>query len=698
MTILGKFVRELRRRNVLRAGIAYAVSVWLVVEVADVLLPVFDAPDWTMKVLVAALALGLPVALSFSWFFEITADGIKRTEDVLPDDSAVLLFDRRMTFVIIAMLMAGLSLSLYGNFRSPDAPHEFVSILIADFDNETGNEVFSGVLEDFLLVGLEVAPFVDAYSRKEAAAIAANLPGADRDAPSLDRKTAALIALRQGVNIVISGNVSRTNDKLAISVTAISAGSQQELFSVTENAATDADILNAIAAISKKLRIKLGNTEKPGSAGESESFAVTNLEAAAEYLKAQDLQFDRKLEKAVAHYEKALLLDPDFARAYAGLALTEQYLGNSDAATRNWKAAMSRLNRLTERGRLRTLGSYFLINQHNFEKALETYESLVEKYPADNVAQNNLAVAAFYAMDFGRALEVGRVVARRFPHHSGYGSNLALYAMYASRFDEASDVAQTLVDDDQSSAYALLVLALTSAVEGDFTAAEKAYQRMAELDQFGKSIATEGLADLAIYRGEFDQAIAILDDAVKEELSQNASHTAALKQVMRAETLLRNEERGLAQAAVAMALKRPGDDPAILVPAALTLIQLGETDQADAIATELSENLAKVPRAYASIIRARLAAVAGEPKIAIEFANTAVNTVDLWLIRFIRAQILQQAGYTAEAATDLQVCQQRIGEGIAVFLNDRPSFRLMRDFEAAVEAGNASGLGSASGL
>jgi tetratricopeptide (TPR) repeat protein len=698
MTILSNFFGELRRRNVFRAGIAYAVSVWLVVEVADVLLPVFDAPDWTMKVLVAALALGFPVALSFSWFFEITADGIKRTEDVLPDNSAVPLFDRRMTFIIIAMLVAGLSLSLYGNFRSPDAPHEFVSILIADFDNKTGNDVFSGVLEDFLLVGLEVAPFVNAYSRKEATAIAANLPGADQEAPSLDRKTAALIALRQGVNIVIAGNVSRSNDKLAISVTAISAGSQQELFSVTENAAADTDILNAIAAISKKLRIKLGNTEKPGGAGESESFAVTNLEAAAEYLKAQDLQFDRKLEEAVPHYEKALLLDPDFARAYAGLALTEQYLGNSDAATENWKAAMSRLNRLTERGRLRTLGSYFLINQHNYEKALETYESLVEKYPADNVAQNNLAVTAFYAMDFGRALEVGRVVARRFPHHGGYGANLALYAMYASRFDEASKVAQKLIDDDLSSAYALLVLALTSAVEGNFAAAENAYQRMTELDQFGNSIATEGLADLAVYRGEFDQAIAILDGAIKEELSQNASHTAALKQVMRAETLLRNDERGLAQDAVAMALKSSGGDPAVLVPAAITLIQLGETDQADAIATELSESLARVSRAYASIIRARLAAVGGEPKIAIEFANTAVDTVDLWLIRFIRAQILQQAGHTAEAAADLQVCQQRIGEGLAVFLNDRPSFRLMRDFEAAVESSNASDVATASGL
>ena len=73
---------ELRRRNVFRAGIAYLVSAWLVVEIASVFLPVFNAADWILRALTMALALGLPVALVFSWFFEISADGIKRTGEV----------------------------------------------------------------------------------------------------------------------------------------------------------------------------------------------------------------------------------------------------------------------------------------------------------------------------------------------------------------------------------------------------------------------------------------------------------------------------------------------------------------------------------------------------------------------------------------------------------------------------------------
>lgn len=684
MTLFSDKIREFRRRGVFRAGIAYLVGAWLLVQAADVLQPVFDMPEWIVRALIIALALGLPIALIVSWYFEITASGIKRTEDVPVDDPASPLLDRRSTFIIIALLVAGLSISIYGNFRTPNASRQLVTILIADFDNSSGNELFTGVLEDFLLIGLEAAPFVDAFSRKTAATIAADLPGTDDNVRTLNLENAALVALRQGVNIVIAGNVSRDDNALTVSVTGISAGDQQQLFSVTEQAKTDADILNTIASIAKKLRIKLGSTERPVGAGDSESFAVTNLEAAAEYLKAQDLQLNRRLEEAIVHYEKALLLDPDFTRAYAGLALTQQYLGNSDASTKNWEETLSRLNRLTERGRLRTLGNYFMINQQNYEKALETYESLVEKYPADNVAQNNLAVTAFYAMDFTRALDVGRDVAQRFPNHNGYRANLALYAMYASRFEEAYDEAQTVIDNDASSAYAFLVLALTSAVSGDIEAAEDAYRQMNALDQFGRSVASEGLADLAVYRGELDEAIRILDAAIEQELAQNSVHAAAIKRVMKAEVLQKTHDDEQARELLDAALSDANGDPAVLVPAALLLVDLGNSPQARIIAADLSQSLSKPRRAYADIVLAWDAAADGKFDVAIGLANSAVETEDLWLVRFIRAKIFLQAGMQTEATADLQVCKQRIGEGIAVFLTDRPSFRLVRDLEIAV--------------
>jgi len=684
MINLSNLMQEMRRRKVIRGGIGYAVSAWLVVQIADILIPIYDTPDWVMQALVSAFAIGFPIALVVAWFFDISLTGIKLTEKIPVHELEFPKLDRRMDFVIIGLLAAALMLSLYGNFRAPDVALEAVSILISDFDNDTGSDLFSGVLEETLGIGLEVAPFIETFSRKRARSIAATMPSAEAGTTKLDLETANLIALREGINVVIGGSVHRDTGKLTVSVTGFAPENQQVLFSATETSATDSDILNAIADISKDVRLALGDTEKPSRGGEKESFAVANLEAAAEYLEAQDLQLDRKLEEAAIHYKKALELDPEFARAYAGLALTEQYLGNTEAATKNWQETLSRLDNLTERGQLRTLGSYYMINQRDYDNALATYQRLVDKYPADNVAQNNLAVTAFYTMDFGRALQVGREVAERFPDHNGYRANLALYAMYAGRFDESSREAQTVIDSDSSSAYAFFVLALTNAVAGDVESAESIYQRMTNLDQFGNSMATEGLADLAIFRDDLEAAVAILDAAIEKELSLNAHHTVALKQVIRAEVLLQIGERDSALSAVNAALQYAGGDPAILVPAAMALTELGDVDRAETIAAQMSSSLSTSSRAYADAIRAQIAFVQGRPTDAIELATVAIESSDLWHIHLMRGEYYLQVGLLADAAADFQICKQRIGEGIAVFLNDRPSLRRLRDLETAI--------------
>ena len=81
------FFAELKRRNVYKVAIAYAVVAWLLVQAASILFPTFDAPPWFMKVLVVAIVIGLPLTLILSWAFEITPEGIKRDEDILPNDS-----------------------------------------------------------------------------------------------------------------------------------------------------------------------------------------------------------------------------------------------------------------------------------------------------------------------------------------------------------------------------------------------------------------------------------------------------------------------------------------------------------------------------------------------------------------------------------------------------------------------------------
>lgn len=167
---------------------------------------------------------------------------------------------------------------------------------------------------------------------------------------------------------------------------------------------------------------------------------------------------------------------------------------------------------------------------------------------------------------------------------------------------------------------------------------------------------------------------------------------------MRAQALLQLEDRERARNAIDIALQYAGGDPAVLVPAALALTQLDDTDRAARIASDMSASISKSQRAYASAIRAQVAYVEGETQTAIEHANTAVETADLWLIRFIRAKIQLQSGLNAEAVADLLVCQQRIGEAVAVFLNDRPTLRYVRELETVIALANTPQAGLSNNL
>src|ERR1051326_2313255 len=106
----GNFFAEMKRRNVYKVAVAYAVVAWLLIQAASILFPTFDAPPWVMKVFVAVIILGFPIALVFSWAFEITPEGIKREEDISPNESIAHHTGRKIVgiTVVVAVIATGL--------------------------------------------------------------------------------------------------------------------------------------------------------------------------------------------------------------------------------------------------------------------------------------------------------------------------------------------------------------------------------------------------------------------------------------------------------------------------------------------------------------------------------------------------------------------------------------------------------------
>jgi thioredoxin-like negative regulator of GroEL len=159
---------------------------------------------------------------------------------------------------------------------------------------------------------------------------------------------------------------------------------------------------------------------------------------------------------------------------------------------------------------------------------------------------------------------------------------------------------------------------------------------------------------------------------------------AAIKYVMLAESHIESGNPEAALAAIKDALEM-GTRNASVVGAAMLLAEMGEYDMAEAIASQLSDELSDLRRAYASTIRATIASKQSQPAKAVELSKLAINTADLWLARFVLGKVYLEAGYLVEAYNEFQICEDRSGEAVAVFLDERPSIRMMRHLDTAME-------------
>src|SRR2546423_9767572 len=112
----GNFFGELKRRNVYKVAVAYAVVGWLLIQAASIILPTFEAPAWTMRILIAALALGFPIAAILAWAFELTPEGLVRADEVAPGESISRRTGRKLDFLIIGVLMVMITLLVTDRF------------------------------------------------------------------------------------------------------------------------------------------------------------------------------------------------------------------------------------------------------------------------------------------------------------------------------------------------------------------------------------------------------------------------------------------------------------------------------------------------------------------------------------------------------------------------------------------------------
>ena len=680
---------ELKRRQVFRVAALYAGVAWITLQAASMALPAFHAPDWIFRALIVIGLIGFVIAIALAWLYELTTQGLKRDAEVTRDKRLrPLLAGNKMNALLIGVLAIALGISLYGNYRakrSPAPAMQPISVLIADLSNRTGDPVFDGTLEEALGVGLEGAPFITNYQRERAHELAEQI----RPGSQLNEEIARLVAVRESINVVLSGTIEPSGDGYSLSVRAIHPADG----SLVEDAKADASsrdaVLPAVGTIAAQVRAALGDTSlKGGKLADEETFTAASLEAASYYTRAQSLAARNNDAAALPLYEKAVEADPEFARAYSGWGLSAFKLGRRTEAAEKWNKALKLLDRMTERERYRTLGLYYSYVSVNYEKAIDNFNQLVKLYPADSAAHNNLAVAYFMTLNFPAALAAGKRVLDIYPEDVQFRANYALYAMYASDFKTAVEEAGKVLKADPTYYLAYLPLAMQAMTVPDLLAARQVYERAATHGESTASLAAIGLADVALYEGKAADAENILPDAIARDHASGNEQGVASKRAALAKAYLLQGKRKQALD-VLRELTTKAASNAEWIPAALLYTELGEVAETKKIADRLRGDLQPQSRAYARMLDGLLALREKHAVEAVDALKSALGFADLWLVRYVLGEAYLAAGYPAEAKSEFEACVKRRGEVTALFLDDTPTYRYYAPIPRRLAASNA---------
>lgn len=555
--------------------------------------------------------------------------------------------------------------------RPAPAERSPVSLVIADFDNQTGDPLFEGSVEQALGIGLEGASFLTAFPRREAMRAAAQIsPDAE-----LTEANARLVSRREGVNVVISGAILRDSDGYRVTVKAIDSVSGKELASASAPASDKPGVLQAVSTVSAELRKALGDTTvESAKQAANETFTAASLQAAREYSLAQDLANANRDEEALGHYQQAVTLDPAFSRAYSGLATSEIKLGRRSDAERHYKQAFEHADRMSEREKLRTYGSYFLLIAGDNAQAVTTYTELIQKYPADGAGHNGLAIAYFNTRQFKKALAEGAALLKIYPRSVLYRYNYALYAMYAGDFQASEREAKVALELNPNIPKAYLALAMASLARKNTAEAAAAYRKAMGAGARGASLASIGLADLALYEGNADEAERVLREGIAADAKSGNLAGVAAKYTALAEAQIL---KGSTAAAIASARKAADSSRtvSVLLPAGSVFVIANREAEARKIIAELASRLSDLDRSGAKVIEAEIALAQRRPAEAVSLMREAKALGDLWLVTLHSGVAYYAAGSYPQALAAFEECERRAGEMTSVFLDDVPTYR-----------------------
>ena len=571
-----------------------------------------------------------------------------------------------MAAVVVVLLALSVGTWWYQRQFIPEAAHEPVSVVIADFQNNTSEAAFDRTLEPMMKLALEGAGFISAYDR---AGIRRSL--GVQPPENLDERAAQEIAVRQGLGVVLSGTVSRQGAGYGLSVKAVRTATGEVIASADDNASSKDNVLAVATELATEVRKALGDdTSDDAQRFAMATWTANSIDVVHEYAVALEAVSNTNYDEARRRFSKTVELDPDFGPGYVGLAVVAQGTGRQQDAEKYATEAIRHVDRMTEKERLHARGHFYSVTS-DYEACVKEFSELIARFAQDAAAHNNLAFCSSRLRDTGKAVNEMRQVVSILPNRSLYRVNLSLYAAYGGDFQLAEQEAQTA--QKMKSRWAWLTLAFAYLGQGELAKATDAYQQLAKVDALGVSQSAAGLGDLAMYEGRYADAARILDASATADLAAKDPDRAATKIVTLATV---NMLRGRKDASIAAARRALENSRAVKIRfmAAHVFVEAGEAKGAQELIAELSKELQAEPQAYAKILEGELFLKNGDARQAIASLTAANGLLDTWVGRFDLGRAYLEAGAFAQADSEFDRCLKRRGEAISLFLDEEPSY------------------------
>jgi TolB-like protein/tetratricopeptide (TPR) repeat protein len=498
---IDNFFAELKRRNVYKVAVAYAVVGWLIAQIATQIFPFLEIPNWVVRLIIVLIAIGFPIALVIAWAFEATPEGIKRTE--VADTMPAVAGQKKHLWIYVVVIGAAVSVALFclgrytagsgtprpvtqpearPGFQSQAATVSAKSIAVLPFDNlsrDPDNAFFAEGVQDEILTRLAKVADLKVIARTSTQKFKST-PTDLRD-----------VAKQLDVTNILEGSVQKVNDQVRVNVQLINALTNAHLWAeiydrkLTDIFAVESDIAKTIA---DTLQAKLTGSEK-----QMMSAQPTNDTTAYElYHKGRSLWEKRtgdNIPKAIAFFEQAIARDPNYALAYAGLSdayiLVPFYAGTDrrEAYAKAKEAALKavRLDPNLAEAHL-ALGKVLFFSEIDLAGATREYQRAIELKPNDAGAHHWYGNDTLAALGrFEEAISEGRRAVELDPLSIVINADLGATFYYAHRFDESARQLRKTLEIDPTSFYAHYNLGIALQGKGDLSGAIAEYEKAKQL-------------------------------------------------------------------------------------------------------------------------------------------------------------------------------------------------------------------------